>query len=114
MIEVYPRSTMIRAKHSFKIGKLSNSNDQCHVAYVKGNWCEQLALDGVAGIRIWIIYKLNYVWIHVLKTLLSSVFFLLLLTTLSYKTPFTYSVEKRFQSDFGVSIPVSTLMQGGW
>jgi len=24
-----------------------------------------------------------------------------------------YSVEKRFQSDFGVSVPVSTLMQRG-
>ena len=79
---------------------------------VKGNWCGQLALDGVAGIRIWII--ISIMRIHVLKTLLSSVFFLLLLTTLSYKTPFMYSVEKRFQFDFGVSIPVSTLMPGGW
>ena len=51
--------------------------------------------------------------IQVLKTLLFSVFVLLLLTTLSYKTPFMYSVEKRFQSDFGVSRHSSLNLNAG-
>ena len=40
--------------------------------------------------------------------LFSSVFFLFLFTTLSYKTPYMY-VERRWQSVFGVSILVTTV-----
>ena len=40
----------------------------------------------------------------------SSVFFLFLFTTLSYKTPIMY-VERRWQSDFGVSILVTTVLE---
>jgi len=42
-------------------------------------------------------------------SMFSSIFFLLLFTTLSYKTPIMY-FEWRWQSDFGVSVLVTTLV----
>ena len=64
-------------------------NDQRHVKYVKINWSRQLALDGVVDTDV--DYISNYTGSSPTNYLLfSSVFFLFLFTTLSYKTPIMY------------------------
>ena len=64
-------------------------NDQRHVKYVKINPCEQLALDGVVDtVMDYISNDAGSSPTYYL--LFSSVFVLLLFTTLSYKTPITY------------------------
>ena len=82
-------------------------NDQRHEEYVKINRYRQLALDGVVDTHMDFISsdagsRATY------YLLFSSVFFLLLFTTLSSKTPIMY-FEWRWQSDFGVSILVTTI-----
>ena len=80
--------------------------------YVKINRSRQLALDGVVDMDM--DYTSNDTGSSPTYYLLfSSVFFLLLFTTLSYKTPIMY-FEWRWQSDFGVSILVTTLTAWTW
>ena len=76
--------------------------DQCHVKYVKIKRCLQLGLDGVVDTDV--EYTLGFK-----SYILRTVFFLLLFTSLSYKNPTKY-FEWRWQSDFGVSFPVTAVM----
>ena len=76
--------------------------DQCHVKYVKINRCLQLGVDGVVDTDVeCTLGSKSYI--------LRTVFFLLLFTSLSYKNPTKY-FEWRWQSDFGVSFLVTTVM----
>ena len=75
--------------------------------YVKINRSRQLALDGVVDVDM--DYTSNDTGSSPTYYLLfSSVFFLLLFNALSHNTPIMY-FEWRWQSDFGVSILVTTL-----
>ena len=76
--------------------------DQCRVKYVKIKRCLQLGLDGVVDTDV--EYTLGFK-----SYILRTVFFLLLFTSLSYKNPTKY-FEWRWQSDFGVSFLVKTVM----
>ena len=75
--------------------------------YIKINRSRQLALDGVVDVDM--DYTSNDTGSSPTYYLLfSSVFFLLLFNALSHNTPVMY-FEWRWQSDFGVSILVTTL-----
>ena len=81
-------------------------NDQRHVKYVKINQSRQLALDGVVDTDM--DYTSNDTGLsYTYYLLFSFVFFLLLFTTLRCKNLIVY-LEWRRQSDFEVSIQVTT------
>ena len=82
--------------------------DQRHVKYVKINRSRQLALDGVVDTHMDVISN-DTGASPTYYLLFSSLFFLLLFTTLSHKTPIMY-FEWRWQYDFGVSNLVTTLL----
>ena len=82
--------------------------DQRHVKYVKINRSRQLALDGVVDTHMDVISN-DTGASPTYYLLFSSLFFLLLFPTLSHKTPIMY-FEWRWQSDFGVSSLVTTLL----
>ena len=64
-------------------------NDQCHVEYVKINRSRQLALEGVVNTHMDLISN-DTGLSPPYYLLFSSVFFHLLLTTFSCKTPIMY------------------------
>ena len=82
--------------------------DQRHVKYVKINGSRQLALDGVVDTHMDVISN-DTGASPTYYLLFSSLFFLLLFPTLSHKTPIMY-FQWRWQSDFGVSNLVTTLL----
>ena len=91
-----------------KSASFKKCNDQRHVKYVKINRSRQLALDGVVDTDMNYFISNDAVSSRTYYLLFSSVFFLFLFTTLSYKTSIMY-FEWGWQADFGVSILVTTI-----